>query len=115
MIRGPKIPRIRETRPKVPCQCCGKLVRRRPLMNKAKYPHKCPHGRPCAVGTLLYGTHANGPPTAHPMKCHDCPSRADHDAIVAGLGRNPTVEEIEEWRAGVRRFIRRLAVPGETS
>lgn len=100
------------TRPKVPCQGCGKLVRRRPNANKAKYPHRCPHGRPCAVGTLLYGTHANGPPTAHPMRCTECPSRAEHDAIVRGLGRNPTTREIEEFREGVRRFTRRLVEGG---
>jgi hypothetical protein len=64
-------------------------------MNKAKYPHKCPHSRPCPVGSLSYGPHANGPPVAHPMKCYDCPSRSEHDELVRRLGHNPTVEEIE--------------------
>lgn len=56
-----------------PCQACGVTVAMRFMVNrrhgggKARVPHRCPHGVPCAAGDRLLGTHAN----ANTM-CREC-------------------------------------------
>ena len=43
------------------CELCGRPARPRPRCGKARYPHKCPHGLPCARGDKLLGIHQNHP------------------------------------------------------
>jgi hypothetical protein len=40
-----------------PCPCCHTLVATRRGHGTLRYPHACPHGRPCAAGDPLHGRH----------------------------------------------------------
>jgi hypothetical protein len=65
---------------KRPCQCCGRPVAMRKLINriygggKARVRHKCPHGRWCVAGTII-GQHANVPMPTRLGGCPECNAR----------------------------------------
>jgi ribosomal protein S27AE len=54
-------------RERKPCHLCGRTVAlRNPINRKWHLPHKCPHGKVCASGTLM-GAHTN-----FPAYCGEC-------------------------------------------
>jgi hypothetical protein len=65
------------------CPMCGREAKKRPLSGKLRYPHKCPHGKPCAQGNPLVGTHSFLP--VHSNNCTEC--RAEQTAHPRGFGR----------------------------
>mgnify|MGYP001571125143 FL=1 len=64
------------------CALCGRTdVKKRPRCGKYHYPHKCPHGRPCASGVPRLGEHANTP------RCFPCINRQRADYDLAHRGK----------------------------
>jgi len=61
--------------PVIPCHCCGRDGKRLPRRGKRRYPHLCPHGKPCVAGDRLLGNHANWPrcPSCYALRRAEAP------------------------------------------
>ena len=56
---------------KTPCPMCGLPSTKRERSGKLRYRHKCPHGKWCAQGDALWGSHSNGRPPPSQACCRD--------------------------------------------
>ena len=76
---------------------CGTPAKKMPRCGKRRYPHKCPHGKWCAHGDRLNGSHANHNSFCQICMAHKAALRLNSDpGFLAGLGRKKIYQGIKE-------------------